>query len=116
MLHLVERRSDQAAEANDVDVLLPGCFQDFVARDHHAQVDHLVVIAAQDHADDIFADVVHVPFHCGHEDSALGLHRLARGRQSLLLRFHERGQVGDGFLHDPGRFHHLWQEHLSGAE
>ena len=84
--HLVERRRDQAAQADDVDVLFAGGLEDLLARDHHAEVDDLVVVAAEHHADDVLADVVDVAFDGGHEDAALGL-VIAGG---LLLRFHER--------------------------
>jgi len=30
----------------------------------------------------------------------------------LLLRFHERQQVSDRFLHHARRFYHLWQKHF----
>ena len=68
--HLVERRRDQAAQADDVGLLLDGRIEDLVGRHHHAQVDHLEVVAAQDDADDVLADVVHVPLHGRHHDRA----------------------------------------------
>ena len=44
--------------------------EDLVRRHHHAQVDHLEVVAAEDDADDVFADVVHVTLHGRHHDRA----------------------------------------------
>ena len=38
---------------------------------HHAEVDHLVVVAAEHHADDVLADVVDVPLDRRHDDPAL---------------------------------------------
>ena len=64
----------------------------------------------QDHADDVLADVVHVTLHSGHEDAAI------TADIAFLLGVHVGQQVGDCLLHDPGRFDHLWQEHLAGAE
>jgi hypothetical protein len=39
---------------------------------HHAEVDHLEVVALQDHADDVLADVVHVALDRRRDDLALG--------------------------------------------
>ena len=58
--HLVERRSDQSAESDHVRLFRPGAFEDFFAGDHHPHVDHLVVIAGEDDADDVLANVVNV--------------------------------------------------------
>jgi hypothetical protein len=88
------------------------------AGDHHPEVDHLVVVAAQDHADDVLADVVDVALDRGHHDLALaplGL-RASLLPGQLLLRLHERFQVGDRALHHPGALDHLGQEHLARAE
>ena len=48
--------------------------EDFLARDHDAEVDDLVVVAGEHDADDVLADVVHVALHGGEEDLALRLH------------------------------------------
>ena len=85
--------------------------QDAVGRDHDAQVDHLVVVALQDDADDVLADVVHVALDGGHQHLAGRLAGLA-----VLLGLHERHQPGHRLLHHPGRLDHLRQEHLAGAE
>src|SRR2546427_9897681 len=110
--HLVQRRRDQTAEADDIHMALAGGFEDLFTRHHHAQVDHLVVVATQDDAHDVLADVVHVPLHRGHQDFAL---RLAAAG-GLLLRLHEWLQVGHGLLHHAGALDDLRQEHLAGAE
>ena len=44
-----------------------------VGRDHDAEVDDLVVVAGEDHADDVLADVVDVALDGGHQDLAGGL-------------------------------------------
>ena len=85
--------------------------EDLLRRDHHPEVDHLVVVAAQDDADDVLADVVHVALDRGHDDLRLGL-----GPARPLLRLEKRRQVGDRLLHHPGALDHLRQEHLARAE
>ena len=111
--HLVERRRDQAGEPDGVCALGDGGVEDRVARDHDAEVDHLVVVAAEHDADDVLADVVHVALHRREHDLAL---RAAVAPGPLLLGGHVRLQVGDGALHRPRALHHLRQEHLSRAE
>ena len=110
--HLVERRRDEAAQANQVGALVHGDLQNPIARDHDAEVHDLVVVAPEDHTDDVLADVVHVPLDGRHHDLA-GRFGFA-GR--LLLRLHERLEVGDRFLHRSRALHDLRQEHLAGAE
>src|SRR2546422_3058020 len=112
MHHLVQRRRDQAAETDDINTPLTRGLEDLVTGHHHAQVDHLVVVAAEDDAHDVLADVVHVPLHRSHQDFAL---RLAAAG-GLLLRLHEWLQVGHGLLHHAGALDDLRQEHLAGAE
>ncbi|CAM5442500.1 hypothetical protein SSTU70S_03922 [Stutzerimonas stutzeri] len=108
--HLVERRGDEAGEADDVALLGDGGLQDLFRRHHHAHVDHVIAVAAEHHADDVLADVVHVALHGGHEEPALGFRLVA------FLRFDEGDQVHHGLLHHPGGLDHLRQEHLAGAE
>ena len=71
--HLVERRRDQAREADHVDLALARLLEDLFAGDHHAQVDDLVVVAGQHDADDVLADVVDVALDGGHQDPAARL-------------------------------------------
>ena len=71
--HFIERRRNQAAQTDEVGLLLAGDFENLLAGNHHPQVDHFVVVAAQDDAHDILADVVHVPFDGGHDDAGAGL-------------------------------------------
>ena len=114
--HLVERRRDQAAEADHVGLLGLGALENFFAGDHHAQVDDVVVVAGEHDADDVLADVVNVAFDGGEHDLSLRLDDLAGGGQRGLLGLHERRQVRDGLLHHAGGFDHLRQKHLAGAE
>ena len=57
---------------------------------------------------------MHVALDRRHDDLAVGVPAI----QSLLflLLLHVRHQIGDGLLHHAGGFHHLRQEHASGAE
>ena len=108
--HLIERWRDQAAQPDHVCFAFPRRFQNFRGRNHHPEIDDLVVITLQHHAHDIFADVVDVAFHGRHDDARL------RFRVRAFLRLHERQQICDRFLHHPRAFHHLRQKHFSGAE
>ena len=110
--HLVERGCDQAGQADHVGVDLLRLVEDLLRGHHHAEVDHLVVVALQHHADDVLADVVDVALHRGHHDGAL----LGLRVTGLLLGLDERDQVGDRLLHHAGGLHDLGQEHLAGAE
>ena len=114
--HLVERRRDEPAQADEVGLLRLGALEDLLARDHDAQVDDLVVVAGEHDADDVLADVVHVALDGGEHDLALRLDDLAGGGHRRLLRLHERREVGDGLLHHARRLHDLRQEHLARAE
>ena len=111
--HFLQRRRDQAGQADQIGILFAGAVQDHLRRHHHAQIDHLEIVAGQHHANDIFADVVHIALHRRHDDLAVVLADIA-GAQ--LLGFDEGQQVGHGLLHYPRRLHHLRQEHLAGAE
>ena len=112
--HLVERRRDQAGEADDVDLLGARDVEDLLARHHDAEVDHLEIVALEHDADDVLADVVDVALDGRHQDAAGG-RRVDEAEFDLLL-LHVGHQPGDGLLHHAGRLHHLRQEHLAGAE
>ena len=58
--HLVKRRGDQAAQSDDIRLLVDRGLQDRVRRDHHAEIHDLVIVAAEDDADDVLTDVVDV--------------------------------------------------------
>ena len=87
-----------------------GRVEDPVGRHHHAEVEHLVVVAAEDDPDDVLADVVHVALD--RRDHDLPWRALPGG----LLRLHVRLEVGDRPLHRPRALHHLREEHPSRAE
>src|SRR3990172_604618 len=73
MHHFIERRCNQAAQTDEMGVPVFCRLQNFLARDHHAEIDDLEVVTLQDHADDVLADVMHVTFHSGHDDGAVVL-------------------------------------------
>ena len=111
--HLVEAGRDQAAEPHDVDLLGLRLRDDLRAGHHHAQVDHLVAVAAQHHAHDVLADVMHVALDGGHQHAAAFYRRRAL-RLPLLL--HVGQEMVDRPFHHASALHHLRQEHLSFAE
>ena len=114
--HLVQRRRDQTAQADDVGIFRFRAFQDFFARHHHAEVNHLVVVAGQHHTDDVLADVMHVAFDGGEHDFSLRLHDFAARNHRGLLGFHERRKIRDGLFHHARGLHDLRQKHLARAE
>ena len=109
--HLVERRGDEAGQADDVDVALASRLENRLGGHHHAEVDDLVVGAAEHHADDVLSDVVHVALHGGEQHGA-GL----RSGAVFTLGFDERCEIGHRLLHHAGRLHDLREEHPARAE
>ncbi len=91
--HLVERRRDEAAETDQVHLFRLGAFENFFTRDHDAHVDDFVVVAGEDDADDVLADVVNVTLDGCEQDLSLRLDLLASGYQRSLLGLHERRQI-----------------------
>ena len=97
-------------EPDHVHVVFLRGVEDRLRRDHHAEVDDLVAVAAEDDADDVLADVVHVALDGRHEDL------LARDGFAGLLGLDERREVGHGALHHAGALDDLGEEHLPAAE
>ena len=62
-------------------VLGDGGLQDFFRRHHHAEIDHIVIVALEHDADDVLADVVHVALDGGEHDLAVR-RGVARGRRA----------------------------------
>ena len=71
MHHLVERWRDQSAQSDRISFFLSRCFQNFRGRNHHPKIENLIVVTLQDDANDVLSDIVHVAFHCRHDDAAL---------------------------------------------
>ena len=99
MAHLFQRGGDKTAQANDIHFFLAGGLQNFLCRDHDAKIDNIIVVAAEDHADDVLADVVNVALHGRQQDSGPG--GPPAGFASVAL--HQRLEDGNGFLHYSGR-------------
>ena len=114
--HLVQRRRNQPAQPHNVRPHLSRALQNLLRRNHHAHVDHFVVVAGQHHSHNVLPNVVHVSLHRRQHDLSLHPHRLARRGHLRLLRLHKRRQVRNRLLHHARRFHHLRQKHLSRAE
>ena len=72
MHHFIEAGRDQAGKPDHVGIMLHRGIQYGLRRHHHAEIDHLEIVALQDHADDILADIVHIALHGRHDDAALG--------------------------------------------
>ena len=113
MNHLVERGRDEAGKADRVGLALAGDGEDLGGRGHHAKVDDLVIVAGENHADNVLADVMHVALDGREHDRARGLALVAAGR---LLRLHIGKEDRHRLLHDARRLHNLRQEHFSRAE
>mmetsp|Transcript_15591 Transcript_15591/g.36733 ORF Transcript_15591/g.36733 Transcript_15591/m.36733 type:complete len:692 (-) Transcript_15591:781-2856(-) len=116
--HLVERGRDEPREPDHVRADLDGLVEDVLARAHDADVDDVVVVAAEHHPDNVLADVVHVALDRRHQHAARLLlqHVGVLGELARFLLLHERRQVRHGLLHHARRLDHLGKEHLSGSE
>src|SRR6056297_357607 len=110
--HLIERWSNESAEANYVYIVFFGCGQNFISRIHHTQINNLIVIAAQYNRDNILSDVVNVALYRSQQNFCFWFTLFGL----ILLRFDERNQNGNAFLHYPRAFHYLRQKHLTGAK
>ena len=108
--HLIQRGGNKSRQANNIDVFLFGGLQYFLGGHHNPQVNHLVVIALQHHADNIFANIVHITLNRSHQNLTIGAGRL------VFFRFNIGLQIGHRLFHYPGRFHHLGQEHFARAK
>ena len=113
VLHFFQRRRDEARQANDVRALFFRLRQNFVARHHHAHVHHFVVVALQNHGDDVFANVVHIAFDRGNDHLAFGFDVFARRFLGQLFGLDVGQQMRHRLLHHAGAFHHLRQKHLA---
>src|SRR5271166_290163 len=116
MDHLVERGRDKATEADHVRLHCFGAFEDLFAGDHHTHIDDLIVVAGEDDADNVLADVVNIALDGCENDLALRLDLLAGRCHRRLLGLHEGRQVRNGLLHHARGLDHLRQEHLASSE
>ena len=111
LLDKVDRRLTDV-QADYVGFPFAGGLQNFFRGNHHAEINHFVIIASKHDADDVLADVMDVAFDRGHEDAAL---RLMVSR-SLFLLFHKGKQIGDCLFHDAGALDDLRQKHSPRSE
>ena len=77
---------------------------------HDAEVHDLEVVALQDDANDVLADVVHIALDRREHDPAV------RAAMTVFLFLDVRHEMADCPLHHARRFHNLRQEHLARAE
>ena len=63
--HFVEGGGDQAGESDGIGTPFLGFFEDGFPGDHDADVFDFEVVAGEDHADDVFANVVDIAFDGG---------------------------------------------------
>ena len=108
--HLVERRRDEAAQADALRSPGDGFVDDALRLDHDAQVADLVSVAGHHHRDDVLADVVDVALDRGDEHPS----GTVRRRGGALLDVGGEGR--HGALHHARRLDDLRQEHLALAE
>ena len=111
--HLVQRRRYQPAQAYHVRPFVPRGVKYRLRRNHDAQIDHFVVVAAQDDRHDVLANIVDVALHCGDYDFAVGARRFFAAR---ALRLYIRSERRHRLLHHAGALDHLRQKHLPRAE
>ena len=63
--HLLQGRSDEAAQADEIGIVLAHGRHDVGRLYHHAQVDNLAAAHRHHHGDDVLADVVDVALDRG---------------------------------------------------
>src|SRR3970282_357279 len=121
--HLVERRRDETAEADEIRPFVHGRLENPIGGHHHAQIDHLVVVTPEYHANDVLADVVNVTLHRGQHHFWPSLSPSPSASPSPFpfplppcLLVHIRKETRDGRLHDARALDDLGQEHLARSE
>jgi hypothetical protein len=97
----------QSAQPDDIDLFHCGLFPGFFRSDHHAQVDHLVVVTAKHHAHNVFPMSCTSPFTVA-SALVLGFRRVSSG----LFQLRCTGAGKPLFFHHAGRFDDLGQEHF----
>ena len=84
-------------------------FQNRFTWHHDSQIDDVVIIAPKNNANDIFSNIMDITFHRSE-------HHCSTCSPASLFSFHIWFKISDCLFHRPGRFHNLWQEHLSCSE
>ncbi len=108
LLHLVERRGDEPADADDVGADRFGLGEDGLAGDHDPEVGDLKTVASQHDAENILSDVMDVALDGGEQDARLA--------GAVLGGAHVGLQDLDGVAHHLGGLDDLREEHLAGGE
>ena len=99
---IVIMRSDQTGKTDQVGLFFNCLFYNHVCRNHHSQIDHLIIIASQDDRNNILSNVMHVTFHCRKQN----LSCLSRIRRDLFC-LDRRLQDGDCLFHRTGSLDNL---------
>src|SRR5512133_3500036 len=68
MDHLLERGSDKSAKPYHIGFFIYCGIDYFISRHHNAEVDNLVVVAGQDHTNDVLSNIVHITLNCCQEN------------------------------------------------
>ena len=110
--HFIEGRRNQSAEADHVHFVLAGDLENFLARHHYTEINHLIVIAAKNDADDIFPDVMDITLDCCQEHFSLR----PQAATGFFLGFHKWREIGHGLFHHTRALHHLRQKHFPRAK
>ena len=108
--HLVERRSDESAQAYGIGIYLFSLGYDEFGRNHHSQVYYLVIVASHYYTHDIFSDIVNVALYCcqHHLACCCGV--------AIFLSLYMWLQYAHRLFHGASSLHHLRQKHFSFAK
>ncbi len=67
--HFIQTRGNQSGNTDDVGFFITHSLQDFLTRDHDSQVNNAVTVAAQDHPNNIFPDIMYIALGGRNHDS-----------------------------------------------
>ena len=91
--HFLQRGRDEARQADHVGTYLLRGLEDLVGGHHDSEIDDREVVALENDADDVLADVVHVTLDGGEHHGAIRL------LHAVSQRFDERDQMRHGLFH-----------------
>ena len=119
--HFVEARRNETGKTDNVSILLFAASDDISTALHDAHVDDAIVVAAEDNADNVFANIVNVTLHSSKHNCSIVLRLISYiittiGIVLLLLFLHEGRQIVDGALHHASAHDYLRQEHLTASK
>src|SRR5215211_1463626 len=61
--HFIKRRSDQAAQTNDISIFLFSRIENLVSGYHYTKVNNVISVATQYHTDYIFSNIMYIAFN-----------------------------------------------------